>query len=87
MDLLFNGLLEALARQSILALAFVDDLAVVLLGRTRAEIDVKGALAVSAVQEWCSKVKLELAADGAVPAEGEPEHAEPSNHMEGWFKH
>lgn len=59
--LLFNGALRELENVGLRAVAYVDDLAVVVRANTKAEIEEQGRRAVNALTTWCRRVKLSLA--------------------------
>ncbi|KAF6207172.1 hypothetical protein GE061_018411 [Apolygus lucorum] len=64
--LLLDDLLRDLTAQDVETFAFVDDLGVLLLCMTKAEIEREGARAVKTIEDWCKTVKLELSAGKTV---------------------
>lgn len=59
---IFNEVLEVLQKQDIFAVAYVDDLCVIVEAKSRRQLQTKGQIAVNHVNEWCSNNKLTIAA-------------------------
>lgn len=59
--ILFDGLLRRFEEVGHSAIAYVDDLVVIIPAETKASIENTGALAVTELQKWCRECKLETA--------------------------
>ena len=61
-NLVFDDLLRTLGRKGVRAVAYADDLLIVIPGKSRALIENSGQSAIGIIEEWCEEEKLTLSA-------------------------
>lgn len=57
---LFTGLLETLETEGIIHAAYADDLAIVINGTSRSNIETEGTYAINVIENWCTQHKLQI---------------------------
>ena len=57
-SLVFDDLLHTLGRRGVRAVAYTDDLLIIISGNSRVQIETAGQTAIGIIEEWCGKEKL-----------------------------
>ena len=57
-NLVFDDLLHTLGRRGVRAVAYTDDLLIIISGNSRVQIETAGQTAIGIIEEWCGKEKL-----------------------------
>lgn len=88
-NLVFDGLLNLLERQGLEAVAYADDLIVIIDGNSRLQIETLGQIVVETIEQWCNEQKLVVSSQKSemiflkYPSGVQPHRRPPTIHLGG----